>query len=205
LRIVTDEQQAQGESGFDLAKKRDGFAARHCIEGGKGFVGNQQARTADQGARNGGALQLAAAELVWITSKTVFTQPQPAKKIERIFMAACGEPAVRFQNIFHLRADANEGMKAQPRLLWNTSDSIPPQTAQRSSVFAQQFAAFKTDGSRLRAIRGQQAKNGPRHGGFPAAGWAGERHCLAAAQPQTKIAERVMAVRIAYAEVLNLK
>ena len=125
---------------------------------------------------------MAAAKLMRIPPKTFFTQAQPAEKIQRIFTAASGEAAVRFQNVFHLRADANEGMKAQGRLLRNTSNGVSADAAQRSNAFAHQFAAFQTNGARLPTIGGQQAKNRPRHSGFASAGWAGERHRFAAVQ-----------------------
>jgi len=147
------------------------------IEGGGGFVGDEELGLGSQGHGDEDALLHAAGHFVGIVFQARF-RGGDADQFEQAedFGIGGGVRAVEFEHLLDLRADAKDRIERSTRLLENITDHPAAKAAQLAPAGAEDIHTVKQNGAAgiMGRGSGQEPGDGEGGGAFAAAAFADE-------------------------------
>ncbi len=195
--VVSDHQDRHAELLLELAHEVQNLRLDRDVEGGRGLVGDQQGRAADQRHRQHGALPQAARQferIHLVGALRVLEADETEHVLDFVVLLALGHFAVQHQRLADLVADAVDRRERGHRLLEDHADAttaqrpdlrpVPSQTRDVDRRLVAAGVREQDPSAQDQAVTGQQAHHALGNDRLAGPGLADQRHRLPGRHPK---------------------
>ncbi len=200
--VVGDEHNGGLVFGLEIADEAEDLGLEGDVEGGGGFVGDEQVRAVSKGQGQGDALPFSAAEFEGITGpdpRGIGMEQVSGEFADRRFAAA-----VDAKELTALPLDGEHRVEAQRGFLQKDGDAAAADLTQPGGGCLQQILRLEADGAIHGAAGGQQTQDGASKRALAATGRAAEPERLSRRHLQREIPDGpTVGAGIAHGEMVD--